>query len=137
MSILFKPKKIKNMTLENRFVRSATYDGLAERTGRVSEKQIKLFSELSEGGIGLIVTGITHVHPSGQISGFQNAITSDEYVPGFERLTKAVHERGARIAIQLFHGVEKACSTSNTRRGRPLGPLKVLTIPTLRSRIGQ
>jgi len=38
MDILFEPMKIKNMVLQNRFVRSATYDGCADVTGYVSEK---------------------------------------------------------------------------------------------------
>lgn len=97
------------MELVNRFVRSATYDGCADKHGYVSEKQIKLFSELAEGGIGLIVTGISHVHPSGQISRFQNAMTGDDLIPGLRRLTTAVHDRGARVAAQLFHaGRERA-----------------------------
>ena len=95
MSILFEPVKIKGMEIRNRFVRSATYDGCADKHGYVSEKQIKLFSELAEGVIGLIVTGIAHVHPSGQISLFQNSIASDDFIPGLKRLTAAVHDRGA------------------------------------------
>ncbi|MCK4828303.1 hypothetical protein KA005_71905 [bacterium] len=65
MSILFEPVKIKNMAFRNRFVRSATYDGSADRNGNVSEKQIKIFSKLASGGVGLIITGITYVHSSG------------------------------------------------------------------------
>jgi len=109
MSILFEPMRIRNMELRNRFVRSATYDGCADRSGDVSEKQIKIFSELAAGGLGLIVTGLTYVHHSGQISSFQNSIASDDCIPGFKRLTATVHDRGARIAVQLFHaGRERA-----------------------------
>jgi len=101
--------KIKNMALRNRFVRSATYDGCADRTGHVSEKQITIFEGLSDGGIGLIVTGITYVHDSGQISSLQNSIASDDCIPGFKGLTATVHDRGAKIALQLFHaGRERA-----------------------------
>jgi len=49
MSILFKPTRIKNLTLRNRFVRSATYDGCSDRNGGVTEKQIKLFTDLADG----------------------------------------------------------------------------------------
>ncbi|MGD9322074.1 MAG: NADH:flavin oxidoreductase, partial [Desulfobacteraceae bacterium] len=109
MSILFEPAKIKGVEVRNRFIRSATYDGCADKHGYVSEKQIALFSELAQGGIGLIVTGIAHVHPSGQISLFQNSMTNDDFIPGLKRLTAVVHDRGAKIAVQLFHaGRERA-----------------------------
>ena len=109
MSILFEPVKIKNMALRNRFVRSATYDGCADSNGNVSEKQIKIFSKLASGGVGLIITGITCVHSSGQISSFQNSIASDDSIPSFKLLTSTAHNLGAKIAVQLFHaGRERA-----------------------------
>ena len=109
MSILFEHMNIKKLELQNRFVRSATYDGSADRTGQVSEKQIRLFSDLADGGIGLIVTGITYVHPSGQSLPFQNSLASDDFIPGFKRLTAAVHDRRGKIAVQLYHaGRERA-----------------------------
>ncbi|MFC1816446.1 NADH:flavin oxidoreductase [Thermodesulfobacteriota bacterium] len=103
MSILFEPMRIKNMELRNRFVRSATYDGCADRNGHVSEKQIRLYEELAGGGVGLVVTGITYVHSSGQFSPFQNSIADDGCISGLKRLATTVHDRGARIAVQLFH----------------------------------
>lgn len=102
MSILFESISIKNMALKNRFVRSATYDGFANN-GHVTDQQIKLFSELADGGVGLIISGIAYVHPTGQVSLFQNSIAGDEFVDGYRKLIKAVHDRGAKIAIQLFH----------------------------------
>jgi len=101
-SILFEPTKIKNMELRNRFIRSATYDGCADN-GYVTKKQIDLYANLADGGVGLIITGITYVHNNGQISKFQNSISNDEFISGFKRLTSAVHDRGAKIAVQLFH----------------------------------
>ncbi|UCH22314.1 MAG: NADH:flavin oxidoreductase [Deltaproteobacteria bacterium] len=109
MNILFEPAKIKNMELRNRFVRSATYDACAQSSGQVSDAQIKLFADLASGGGGLIVTGITYVHRSGQNLPFQNSIAGDDFIPGLKRLTAAVHDRGAKIAVQLFHaGRERA-----------------------------
>ena len=108
MSILFEPVRIKNMELRNRFVRSATYDGCTDRSGHVSEEQMRIFTELANGGVGLIVTGIAYVHSSGQISPFQNSIADDGCISGFKRLTASVHDRGARIAVQLFHAGREA-----------------------------
>ena len=119
-SILFEPTKMKNLELQNRFVRSATYDGCADK-GSVTEKQMSLYTTLSEGGVGLIITGITYVHNNGKISKFQNSISSDEFIPGLKQLTSAVHERGAKIAVQLFHaGREARFSKSGNRM--PIGP---------------
>ena len=106
-SILFEPTKIKNMDLRNRFVRSATYDGCADKN-YVTEKQMSLYTSLAGGGVGLIITGITYVHDNGHISKFQNSISSDEFIPGLKQLTAAVHHRGAKIAVQLFHAGREA-----------------------------
>jgi len=108
--------------VRNRFVRSATYDGCADKHGYVSEKQIKLFSGLAEGGIGLIVTGITHVHPSGQISLYQNSMTNDDFIPGLKRLTAAVHHRGAKIVVQLFHAGRERAKFLRPKDGEAIAP---------------
>jgi len=122
MSILFEPVKIKNMELRNRFVRSATGDGAAEKTGYVSERQIDLYSKLADGGVGLIITGITYVHPSGHISFSQNSIATDEYISNFKRLTTSVHKRGAKIAVQLFHGGREAARLRNSTNKEAVAP---------------
>ncbi|MCP4668949.1 MAG: NADH:flavin oxidoreductase [Deltaproteobacteria bacterium] len=122
MSILFEEMTIQNMVLPNRFVRSATYDGCAERPGRVSERQIKLFEDLAQGGAGLIISGIAHVHPSGQISVFQNSIADDDDIAGLKRLTSAVHDRGAKIAVQLFHAGRERAKVFKGRGKEALAP---------------
>lgn len=122
MSILFEPIKIKNLEVRNRFVRSATYDGCSDRNGGVTEKQIKLFTDLADGGVGLIVTGIAYVHPSGQISPFQNSLAHDAPIPGLKRLTRAVHDRGAKIAVQLFHAGRESARFLEPKKERAIGP---------------
>jgi 2,4-dienoyl-CoA reductase-like NADH-dependent reductase (Old Yellow Enzyme family) len=121
MSVLFEPVRIKNMVVRNRFVRSATYDGCTDTSGRVSEKQIRLLAALAEGGVGLIVTGIAYVHPSGQISPFQNSIADDDCIPGFKRLTGIIHEQGAKIAVQLFHAGREAAWLLRSRNEQAIG----------------
>lgn len=122
MSILFDSVQIKKMRLRNRFVRSATYDGCADRTGRVSEKQIKIFSELAEGGVGLIVTGFTYIHNSGQRFEFQNSIASDDFISDLRKLTTCVHNRGAKIAVQLFHAGREGASFFESKNKLAIAP---------------
>jgi 2,4-dienoyl-CoA reductase-like NADH-dependent reductase (Old Yellow Enzyme family) len=103
LNLLFQSFSIKNLTLPNRFVRSATYDGMAEKGGRVSPAQIRMVEDLARGGVGLIILGIAYVHPSGRISPAQNSLADDDALPGFRKLAEAAHEHGSRIAVQLFH----------------------------------
>jgi 2,4-dienoyl-CoA reductase-like NADH-dependent reductase (Old Yellow Enzyme family) len=129
MSILFEPVAVKGMALRNRFVRSATYDGCAERNGHVSQRQLEMFGELARGGIGLIITGITYVHPSGQISPFQNSLSSDDCIPGFKELAGIVHDEGAKIAVQLFHAGRETAKTYPPHRKEALAPSQVTGDP--------
>jgi len=133
MSILFESVKIGSMTLRNRFVRSATYDGCAEKSGHVSLKQLNMFEELARGGVGLIITGITYVHPSGQISPFQNSLASDDCIPGFRKLVQAAHRQGAKIAVQLFHAGRETAKTFTPQRKQAIAPSLVTDDPTFQA----
>lgn len=121
MSILFEPSQIKKMPLRNRFVRSATYDGMAEISGQVSASQIKVIADLAAGGVGLIIHAITYVHPSGQVSSFMNSLAGDEFISGMQTLTTTAHKHGAKIAVQLYHGGREARFVK-TRHELPLAP---------------
>lgn len=133
MSVLFEPTAIKGMTLRNRFVRSATYDGCAEKDGHVSQKQIEMYEELARGGVGLIITGITYVHPSGQISPVQNSLAGDECISGFRRLVDAVHKLGARIAVQLFHAGRETAKVFKPQHKQAIAPSLVVDDPNFQA----
>ena len=129
MTTLFEPVKIRNMAVPNRFVRSATYDGCADTSGHVTDAQVALFEQLAAGGTGLIVTGIAYVHDSGRISAYQNSIADDGAIDGLKRLVDAVHEKGARIAVQLFHAGREAAGFLKTKNRQALGPSVVTEDP--------
>lgn len=131
MSLAFSPISINGMELQNRFMRSATYDGMAER-GRVTRSQVELFRKLAEGGAGLLVSGLMTVSPSGALSPFQNRLYDDSYLPGLRELTRAVHERGGKVAAQLAHAGREARSPQGGGTGwMPAGPSAQETGPGL------
>ena len=125
MSILFEPISIKNLTLRNRFVRSATYDGCAERNGHVSQRQIQMVEELAQGGVGLIITGIAYVHTSGKISPVQNSLADDDCIPGFRGMAAAANDNGAGLAVQLFHGGREVAMVYKSGRKQAVAPSQV------------
>jgi len=107
MTDLFEQTTINGMTLDNRFVRSATWEGMANNDLTVSPRLIDLMVELSEGGVGLIITGLTSVTKDGTGTPWALGIYNDTYIPGLTKMTEAVHESNGKIMVQLaHHGVQ-------------------------------
>ena len=122
MSILFEETRLINIELKNRFVRSATGDGFADPTGKVTEKQIGFFSRLAKGGVGFIITGLTAVHLKGRVAATQNSIETEEHIPGFRKLVDTVHKAGARIAVELAHGGRESARFLKENNEKAIGP---------------
>lgn len=104
MNRLFEPYEIKGMRLKNRFVRSATFDGMATADCGVSPDQMALYGNLAAGGVGLIISCATCVSEAGRFYPNQNRLDGDDKIAGFARLAEAVHQGGGKLAVQLFHG---------------------------------
>jgi len=101
--MLFSEIQIGKMKLKNRFVRSATWEGMAKEDGSVTDELVELYRKLSENEIGLIITGHTYVSKEGKATPRQLGLYSEEFVPGFKKLVTQVHSSGAKILIQLSH----------------------------------
>ena len=100
---LFTPCQIGNLELENRFIRSATWDATADATGMVTDTSLDIYERLGEGNIGLIVSGYAFVSTHGQAVHGQYGVHNNEMIPGLSRLAQAVHEGGGKIALQIVH----------------------------------
>lgn len=103
MRRLFEESTIKDLTLKNRLVRSATWEGLATDKGGCSQRLIDLMVRLARGGIGLMITGHTYIAPEGQAGPWQLGIHRDDLVPGLAELAQAVHQAGGKTILQLAH----------------------------------
>ncbi len=103
MSKLFESSAINDMELMNRFVRSATWEGMAADDGTVTPKLIETMTALARGGVGLIITGQAYIQPDGQAAPWQLGIYKEDLIHGLQEMTAAVHECGGKIVIQLAH----------------------------------
>jgi 2,4-dienoyl-CoA reductase-like NADH-dependent reductase (Old Yellow Enzyme family) len=123
MSKLFEASEINGMTLSNRFVRSATWEGMAADDGAVTPKLIDLMAALADGDVGLIVTSHAYVSPEGQAGPWQLGVYKDDLVAGLASMTRAVHDKGGKIVMQLAHAgyFSFAKATGQT----PMAPSKV------------
>lgn len=103
MSILFEPTTINGLTLANRFVRSATWEGMATDAGAVTPQLSGVMTALARGKVGLIISGHAYVDRAGQAGPHQLGIYGDELVPGLTKMVSAVHDAGGKIVAQLAH----------------------------------
>ncbi|MBU5637270.1 NADH:flavin oxidoreductase [Geomonas sp. Red69] len=103
MAQLFEEACLGKLSLKNRFVRSATWEGLAAEDGSVTPRLTDMMVELASNDIGLIITGYAFVTKGGQSTPWQMAAWDDRFLPGLASMTEAVHAAGARIALQLVH----------------------------------
>ncbi|WP_300667357.1 NADH:flavin oxidoreductase [Desulfoluna sp.] len=108
MNPLFTPMTINGMTLANRFVRSATWEGMAGPDGCVTQRLIDCMAALADGGVGLIITGHAFVALEGKASPWQLGIHDDAFLPGLQKMVNEVHVRGGRIVAQLAHAGRRA-----------------------------
>jgi 2,4-dienoyl-CoA reductase-like NADH-dependent reductase (Old Yellow Enzyme family) len=123
MAALFEQTVIKGMTLRNRLVRSATWEGMCNPEGRPTNKLINCYHNLAEGGVGLIVTGYTYVRPDGKQLPGKMGIHTDDFAEDYKKLTGAVHKKGGKTALQLVHAGGQTDSTNAGRQ--PLAPSSV------------
>jgi 2,4-dienoyl-CoA reductase-like NADH-dependent reductase (Old Yellow Enzyme family) len=103
MSKLFETSCINGMTLSNRFVRSATWEGMATVDGAVTSRLIETMTALARGGVGLIISSHAYIRPEGQAGPWQLGIYKDELIRGLREMTAAVHDCDGKIVMQLAH----------------------------------
>jgi len=104
-SLVFTPGRIGKLEIENRLIRSATFEHAATKEGEVSDALIRIHTILARGGVGLIVAGIAWIHPLTPAPPYITRADADTFLPGLTRLAKAVHDArpGCRILLQLHH----------------------------------
>ncbi len=103
MPDMFGPASIGKLQLRNRFVRSATWEGLAAPDGSCTPEVVNVISELARGGVGLIISSHAFVSPEGRATDRQLGIYSDGLAKTLGPLAAAVHKEHGRIALQLAH----------------------------------
>jgi mycofactocin system FadH/OYE family oxidoreductase 2 len=107
---LFSPLRVGSLTLRNRIVFSAHLTNYATQDGRPSEQHAAYYAARAAGGAGLIITEEHSTHPTDWpyeklIHGFHRHV-----IPGYRRITDAVHAHGVPILAQINHNGGQASS---------------------------
>jgi len=73
--------------------------GYSEQDETVGDRFVTFFAERAKGGVGLIIVPFSPINAG---SAMQPGLYDDRFVQGAQRLTEAVHENGAKIAVQFI-----------------------------------
>jgi len=131
MATLFDHTIINGMSLENRMVRSATWEGMCDPDGRPGQRLAPYYRTLAEGGVGLIISGYTFVRPDGKQLPGKMGIHDDAFADDFKKLTRTVHEAGGKIVIQLVHAGGQANPKATGTRTVAPSAVKVDQFPEM------
>ncbi|MGQ4596441.1 FAD-dependent oxidoreductase [Nocardia sp. R6R-6] len=99
---LFEPLDLGHTTLRNRVVMGSMHTGLEDRAWDTN-KLAAYFAERARGGAGLIITGGYAPNRAGRLLPFGAKLTTKTEAYRHRTITKAVHEQGGKIAVQILH----------------------------------
>ena len=111
---LFSPIKIGTLELKNRIVMPAIHL-MYNMEGYATEQSNMFYWRRAEGGAGLVVVGGCRFDEYGGSPGMMS-LASDEFIPGYKEFTDGMHQRGAKVAVQLYHAGAYAHSIANEGR---------------------
>ena len=127
-SILFSPEKIGKITVKNRLVRSATYEGMADDNGLVDNRYVALYENLARGGVGMIIAGFAFVKENGIAAKNQTGIHTDECIPMLKKSVEAVHRvnENVKFVLQIAHcGRQVESDIVEKRKFKPIAPSSI------------
>ncbi|WP_029115911.1 NADPH-dependent 2,4-dienoyl-CoA reductase [Mycobacterium sp. URHB0044] len=123
---LLSPLDLGFTTLRNRVVMGSMHTGLEDRS-RDIDRLATYFAERARGGVGLIITGGYAPNRTGWLLPFAAQLVSSSEARRHRRITKAVHDEGAKILLQILHAGRYAyhpLSVSASSIKAPINPFR-------------
>ena len=99
---IFEPLDLGFTTLKNRILMGSMHTGLEEEKNGI-EKIATYYAERAKGGVGLIVTGGIAPNVQGWTGPFSARMSTKKHARHHQKITKAVHEAGGKICMQILH----------------------------------
>lgn len=101
MSKLFEKLKIENLELENRIIYSPLTRSRADDAGVQPEYTAEYYAQRASAG--LLITEATNVSPMAKGYVRTPGIFTDAQIESWRKVTDAVHAKGGKIFMQIFH----------------------------------
>lgn len=123
----FTPMRLGPLTLKNRFIKAATFEGVMPR-GQVTDRLIDFHAEVARGGAAMTTVAYCAISPGGRVHR-DTVILDAEAVLPLRRLTDAVHQEKALACAQIGHAGLVANTLSN--RTPSLAPSTRISAPAM------
>ncbi|WP_433762133.1 NADH:flavin oxidoreductase [Nocardia sp. CA-135398] len=123
MNEVFAPTKLGPITLRNRVIKAATFEGRTP-DALVTDDLIDFHREIAAGGVGMTTVAYCAISPGGRTDRHQIWMRQ-EAVAGLRELTDAVHAEGAAASAQIGHAGPVANAASN--RAPALAPSRMFS----------
>lgn len=101
---IFEAVHLHNLTIKNRLIRSATWEGLADSNGSINDEAYEIYRELAHGGIGAVIVGFTDVSDDDYYIHGAMRLSRDELIPQHRKLTDIIHAEDCPVISQLATG---------------------------------
>jgi 2,4-dienoyl-CoA reductase-like NADH-dependent reductase (Old Yellow Enzyme family) len=108
---LMSPTMLGPLTVRNRVV-SASHQTSLVHDHLPTDDLVAYHAARARGGVGAIFLEATAVHPTGLLTAHTLGGYLPAIVPGYRRLADVVHDHGARVLVQLFHGGREQIASS-------------------------
>lgn len=101
-STLFRPTSLGSVELDNKLIMAPMTRSRALPDGGISDAQVQYYAQRA--GAGLIIGEATQVSPIGGGAYLSTpGIYTDVHEAGWKRIAEAVHARGGKLVVQLWH----------------------------------
>ena len=105
---LFEKNDLAWIKLENRVIRAATHEGMADADGYPFPELTELYVRLAKGGVGAIITGFAGVERRGKPLANMLMIDDDAHVEAYKKMNQVLKQYGVPLIMQIAHGGGKS-----------------------------
>jgi 2,4-dienoyl-CoA reductase-like NADH-dependent reductase (Old Yellow Enzyme family)/thioredoxin reductase len=129
LKYLFTPLIHEKIILKNRIVQTAMVTRFCDEEGYITDRYVDFMVARGKGGTAILSSEGAYFVKEAKFRPNQLACYDDSYIPGLQKLVKAVHQYNCKIVLELLHAGTRL-SESTFAGSRPVGPSAIPHIPT-------
>ncbi|AXX87045.1 old yellow enzyme (OYE)-related FMN binding domain-containing protein [Malaciobacter marinus] len=126
MKNIFESYKMNNIHLKNRVLMAPMTRSRSAKGEVPTQMNANYYAQRASAGI--IITEATQISKQGQGYADTPGIYTKEQIEGWKKVTKAVHDKGGKIILQLWH--VGRVSSSKVNKLQPIGPSPLIAKDT-------